>query len=262
MLWSAGISQAGTAGASWAVELASQALSKANTLAKLAGCKVDTPRPNSASIARCLCSVDSAKLAQLASNHSIRFRPIIDGYFLPANTGELLTSERLKDVRVIIGSNLNEGTMFTALELPDLYPENATLSKKRFEAFLLNTYQTQPAIAWAASFEYSQPLIHADRTPDYRDLLSDIIGDSTLVCPSIDFASAHAARSRKVFMYQFAHRTSASPMPKWTGVMHVFEVDHVFGVPLSSNSVHQYSNEEKVLSRQVVTYWTNFAKTG
>ena len=67
----------------------------------------------------------------------------------------------------------------------------------------------------------------------------------------------------KVYMYAFNHRTTGSPWPSWSGdALHGFEIDHVFGVPYSTHNDVRYERSEFVLSEQMMTYWTNFAKTG
>ena len=51
-----------------------------------------------------------------------------------------------------------------------------------------------------------------------------------------------------------------SPWPKWTGAMHADEIAFVFGQPL--NLSQGYNEKEIELSRQIMSYWANFAKTG
>jgi len=61
-------------------------------------------------------------------------------------------------------------------------------------------------------------------------------------------------------MYTFSHRTSGSPWPRWAGdAFHAYEIDHVFGVPFRDN---RYNDSERTLSGRMITYWTNFAKSG
>jgi len=74
------------------------------------------------------------------------------------------------------------------------------------------------------------------------------------------FLKSKAEGGHKVYMYAFNHRTSASPWPEWAGdALHGFEIDHVFGVPYRDGA---YKPEEQTLSGQIITFWTNFAKTG
>lgn len=54
---------------------------------------------------------------------------------------------------------------------------------------------------------------------------------------------------------------SANPWPKWTGVMHGYEIEYVFGVPIY-NETAGYTKREQVLSEKVIQYWSSFATTG
>ncbi len=52
-----------------------------------------------------------------------------------------------------------------------------------------------------------------------------------------------------------------------SGATHGSELPYVFGVPLAAPGVwahlgHRFSVAEAKLSARVMTYWTNFAKTG
>ena len=56
------------------------------------------------------------------------------------------------------------------------------------------------------------------------------------------------------------HRSSGSPWPLWAGdAFHGHEIDHVFGVPFRDS---RYNDSERTLSGRIITFWTNFAKTG
>jgi len=56
-------------------------------------------------------------------------------------------------------------------------------------------------------------------------------------------------------------RYSVNPWPRWMGVMHGDEIMFVFGEALKNDTSHIYSLEDQQLSRKIMTYWTNFAKT-
>ncbi|MEQ2176735.1 hypothetical protein GOODEAATRI_031059, partial [Goodea atripinnis] len=48
--------------------------------------------------------------------------------------------------------------------------------------------------------------------------------------------------------------------PEWMGVIHGYEIEFVFGLPLEKRL--NYTIEEKNLSRRMMKYWANFARTG
>eukprot|EP00092_Neocalanus_flemingeri_P106141 GFUD01136147.1.p1 GENE.GFUD01136147.1~~GFUD01136147.1.p1 ORF type:complete len:155 (+),score=25.65 GFUD01136147.1:3-467(+) len=61
-------------------------------------------------------------------------------------------------------------------------------------------------------------------------------------------------------MYHFSHHATVSPWPSWSGALQGDELAFVFGVPL--NGSKGYSEKEIQLSKKMMTYWANFAKTG
>lgn len=50
--------------------------------------------------------------------------------------------------------------------------------------------------------------------------------------------------------------------PLWMGVCHTVDVEYVFGTPINSFSSGNFSKEDVQLSVDMITSWTNFAKTG
>ena len=69
---------------------------------------------------------------------------------------------------------------------------------------------------------------------------------------------------RNVFLYHFDYRISSNPWPEWLGVMHGYEIELAFGMPLYTQSqfTAPYNEKDKEVSRRMVKYWTNFAKYG
>ncbi|CAF93936.1 unnamed protein product, partial [Tetraodon nigroviridis] len=86
-----------------------------------------------------------------------------------------------------------------------------------------------------------------------RDALDDIVGDHNVICPLAYFA-------RGVYVYLFDHRASNIAWPEWMGVIHGYEIEFVFGLPLEKRL--NYTQEEEKLSRRMMKYWANFARTG
>ena len=70
----------------------------------------------------------------------------------------------------------------------------------------------------------------------------------------------YAETFNDVYLYLFEHRASNNPWPSWTGVLHGDEISYIFGEPL--NDTFGFTEEEKQLSREMMTYWANFARTG
>jgi acetylcholinesterase len=70
----------------------------------------------------------------------------------------------------------------------------------------------------------------------------------------------YSSTQNDVYQYYFDQRSSVNPWPDWTGVLHGDEINFIFGEPL--NDLFKYTEEEKELARDMMTYWGNFAKTG
>ncbi|KAK4473472.1 hypothetical protein MN116_002594 [Schistosoma mekongi] len=101
---------------------------------------------------------------------------------------------------------------------------------------------------------------------DVMKRLDELVGDLDFACPTINFAE-HVARlpNAKVFLYHFNKRTQSLPLPKWTGVMHGYEIEYIFGIPYDkefSKNFYNFTNNEKQLSLRIMQLWSNFAKTG
>lgn len=93
-----------------------------------------------------------------------------------------------------------------------------------------------------------------------RIALDRMVGDYSFTCPVVDFAHRYAETGNHVFMYYFTERASPNPWPIWSGVLHGDEVGFLFGEPL--NRSKNYDKDEIALSKRMMGYWANFAKTG
>ena len=111
-----------------------------------------------------------------------------------------------------------------------------------------------------------KPVTHAlpSESPDtfYRDRLDDMVGDTAVVCPLLSLADqrSEVGGGGEVYFYHFVQRSSQNPWPEWMGVMHGYEIEFVFGLPLDERL--NYTAHEVELSRSMMKLWANFARTG
>jgi para-nitrobenzyl esterase len=184
------------------------------------------------------------------------FVPTIDGTVIKESTKDALTSGRYNHVPLIVGTNLNEGRLFVALEFHLQKVRSATATEltdqihtlaNRFTPELLTTY---PAAK-----------------PDNADLaLSSAITDASFACPAAFAVQAALTQpGQTVYQYEFADPnpplSNLDPfMP--LGDYHSSELFYLFrtvqGLPL----VLGYTPAQQRLSNQMISYWTTFAKTG
>ena len=101
-----------------------------------------------------------------------------------------------------------------------------------------------------------------------KNFLSDVL----MKCPTYLHAKRYAqfANSTKnnVYFYEldygpeFAVKILGNTINKLIGVFHAADVISVWGVPFSGLLEVAFDEHDRQMSQDMMTYWTNFAKTG
>ena len=99
--------------------------------------------------------------------------------------------------------------------------------------------------------------------------------DHQWVAPAVATVDLHARYGSPTYFYAFAHHRRGdgedgdgdTARPTWAAdaAAHGDEVPYVFGVPMAGPAelfARNFSRGDVMLSAVVMTYWTNFAKTG
>lgn len=190
--------------------------------------------------------------------HNFSFRPIADGHFLPDHPTKMADRGDIKNTSVLLGVNKNEGIYFVIYDFKEYFPldGNGEISEDQLDKITSYYFNGDSKTSDIVKLEYLK-----SPNTSYTDVADAIKGDKTFKCPVIRFAEALDQHGGDVFMYSFEHRVSTNPWPEWTGVVHGYEIELVFGIPLAPGN-SQYTEEEKALSLQIMKLWTNFAKTG
>lgn len=262
--FSRAILQSASPTADWAVQSESQATVRAQRLASTLGCPVSSI----AGMVACLKSADAQNVTDsmwnLISHYfELPFAPVVDNYFLPAHPRDLLARGEVKDTEIIIGTNKDEGIFWLLYAYADKFPldNSGQLSRADFKQNVLKglNFNGDEKRNDAIMYEYVDSVLPSARE-SYRDIADDISGDDLFKCPVVNFAKAYAALrpTHDVYMYSFEHRLSNNPWPAWTGVMHGYEIEAMFGLPLDYN----YTAEEEALAERVTAFWTRFAQFG
>ena len=162
----------------------------------------------------------------------------------------------------MMGGNQDEGYYFIMYYLYDIFKkeENVFVSRKQFEESVpqLNLW-VAPVGVEAIKFEYTDWINPLDERLN-RQALDRMVGDYAFTCPVNDFSHRYAETGNNVYVYYFSERASVNPWPTWTGVLHGDEIAFIFGEPL--NRSKNYDKMEVELSKRMMGYWANFAKTG
>lgn len=98
-----------------------------------------------------------------------------------------------------------------------------------------------------------------------RKTLLALFTDHQWVAPAVATAKLHAEFQSPVYFYTFHHHCQMEGRPEWADAAHGDEIPYIFGVPMVGATdlfPCNFSKNDVMLSAVVMTYWTNFAKTG
>jgi para-nitrobenzyl esterase len=165
----------------------------------------------------------------------------VDGYVLTEPIRKVFAEGRQANVPLIIGDVADEGTMFAkklAFDSVDKYRQflSDTFHEKADKIFAI-----YPAKDDASAFEASV------------GLCGDVFNRGTRT-----MARQTAVINPKTFMYRF---TRISPLAEKSGIrcFHGCELTYLFG---NVQNTTDYTDDDRKLSKQLVGYFTRFAKTG
>ncbi|CAK9815303.1 Ace [Anthophora plagiata] len=265
-LFSRAIMQSGSPTAPWAIISREESIVRGIRLAEAVGCPHD--RNNLQEVIDCLLVKDPIELVKnewgTLGICEFPFVPVIDGAFLDETPQRSLATSSFKKANIMMGSNTEEGFYFIIYYLTELFridgTEDVKVSREQFVSAVseLNPYVNQIG-RHAIIYEYTDWL-RPDDPHVNRDALDKIVGDYQFTCNVNEFAGRYADTKNTVYMYYYKHRSANNPWPRWTGVMHADEISYIFGEPLDPTK--GYSSEEVNLSKRMMRYWANFAKTG
>ncbi|KAG7226087.1 hypothetical protein INR49_018698 [Caranx melampygus] len=192
---------------------------------------------------------------------ALPFVPVVDGDFLPDKPEMLLNMGKLPKKELLLGLNKDEGTYFLLYGAPgfSLSGDSLISRKEYLEGVDLTLAEASNVTREVAIFQYS-PWTDEENGMKNRDLLGSLVGDQNFVCPVIEFAKRYSQHGGRTFMYLFDHRSSVNPWPVWMGVMHGYEIEFVFGMPLNANL--GYTKNEVNMTKNIMKHWANFARTG
>nr|QQY02465.1 acetylcholinesterase [Cryptocotyle lingua] len=287
------VMQSGSILGDWAALTSVRALKQANKFASLLDCRQSSMRDKiacirSKSVKQILDAHDA--MFNEASYFSVPFPPVLDQHFLPYDNGHQLRSMLYlkKTGALMFGINKNEGSYFLLYafvnnsnwrgadtQLPiQSRAEYLTCLRRVLELeYDIPPEMTDPLIRYI-DFEY-ETYDYVPTLASWTKRLEVISSDRTFKCPTITMANTasgldqistrHRRNDLPVYFYEFQHRTASVQWPEWTGTMHGYEIEYVFGIPFSPQfqaTYYRFTDEERRLSDMMMTYWANFARTG
>ncbi|GFR70188.1 carboxylic ester hydrolase [Elysia marginata] len=249
--------------ADWAVSSQTMAKEKALDLATKVNCLNESQAVDEDALLACLRDVGAAELALQQwyiddlGWFAVPFGPVVDGSFLTAQPTQLMRDGDIKLTNVTIGVNRDEGIYFGLYGFPALQnlSRNGQLSTSEFDNIMLEIAKNNETFKTELINEYSD-----DENNSYLNIVDAASGDGIFKCSVVDFAREYTKLGGSVYMYSFEENFSSNPWPDWMGVPHGYEIEVVFGIPLKPDSNNTLA--EKNLTKSMINWWANFAKTG
>ncbi|XP_007946910.1 cholinesterase [Orycteropus afer afer] len=262
------ILQSGSSNAPQVVMSLYEAKNRTLTLAKFLGCS----RENETEIIKCLQNKDPQEiLLNVLSNESlvsVTFGPTVDGDFLTDMPDMLLQLGQFKKTQILVGVNKDEAASLLVssasllvYRIPWFSKDNSSIiTRRQFQAGLNIFFPEVSDFGKESILFYYTDWVDDQRPEHYRKALQDVVGDYNIICPALEFTKMFSELENNAFFYYFEHRSSKLPWPEWMGVLHGYEIEFVFGLPLERRA--NYTRAEEILSRSIMKSWANFAKYG
>ncbi len=197
-----------------------------------------------------------------ASQHEQSFSPDVDGYFLPQSPSAIFAAGKQNDVPMIAGWNHDEGgngkpqTTITptggssaepAVAQPADLQRLKDTARKDFGAHAAEFLQAFPATTDAEALT---------RLQQYGT-------DKFIAFGTWAWLEAQTSTGKSpAYRYRFDLAPPPDPArPGRFGVFHSDDIEYVFG-NLDSRKGIAWRPQDYAMSEQMMTYWSNFAKTG
>ncbi|XP_074546531.1 bile salt-activated lipase-like [Halichoeres trimaculatus] len=267
-LFKRAISQSGVALAPWAIN------ENPRRFAEEIALKVNCPTDDS--MAACLKMTEPQTLTlagdlSLTSSpdnplvNNLLLSPVVDGDFLPDEPSKLF--HNAAEIDYIAGVNDMDGHIFTAVDVPSI---NSHLVDTPIEDVkrLLASY-TKEGGPDALSEAYSTYTYTWGSNPNKETIKTTIVDigtDYIFLVPTQAALYLHAANATtgRTYSYVFSQPNRmggiGKPYPSWMGADHADDLQYVFGKPFTTPLGYWPSHRD--VSRYMINYWTNFAKTG
>ncbi|XP_032342239.1 carboxylesterase 5A isoform X2 [Camelus ferus] len=190
------------------------------------------------------------------------FTRVVDGFFFPREPVDLLTQKSFKPVPSIIGVNNHEcGFLLPMKEFPEILEG----SNKSLALHLIHSILHIPIqYLYLVGNEY---FYNKHSLVDIRNSFLDLLGDVFFVIPGLVTAKCHRDAGAPVYFYEFQHRPQClkDKKPAFVKADHTDEIRFVFGGAFLKGDIVMFegaTEEEQWLSRKMMRYWANFARTG
>jgi para-nitrobenzyl esterase len=233
-----------------------------NTFAAQLGCPGDD-----AAAAACLRAKPASQLLAAGGGGStggataLPLGPIVDGQIVPQQPSTLIRTGRFNQVPVMIGSNADEATTTTELQIQ---ARGHPFSAADFSA-IVEKLATSQGVSDMAAIVAAYPL---SKYSSPSQAVAAIRTDPT-ACDIDQSARAYAPHV-PTYAYEFAFRNGPPPPPGSNapfsfGAGHGLELQYLFQhqpIPLTSHGLVSFNAAQQAVSDSITGYWTKFIGAG
>ncbi|XP_023601438.1 bile salt-activated lipase isoform X3 [Myotis lucifugus] len=259
------ISQSGVALSAWAIQR--NPLSWAKEIAKEVGCPLD----DTARIAKCLKVTDpraltlAYKIPLLGKKYPFLYSlgplPVVDRDFIPDDPINLFANAA--DIDYIAGTNNMDGYMFAKIDVPAINVDLLTVTGEDFFKLVSGFTITKGPRGANATFDFYTASWAEDSSQEAKKkTVVDLETDIGFLMPTKMTVAQHRAnaKSARTYTYLYSHPAHNPSYPSWVGADHGDNLQYVFGKPFATPM--GYRAQDRTVSRTMIAYWTNFARTG
>ncbi|XP_059849288.1 fatty acyl-CoA hydrolase precursor, medium chain-like isoform X2 [Hypanus sabinus] len=222
------------------------------------GCGLST----SLEVVTCLRNKSGVEIINLTGTKM--FAPIVtDGIFLTKNAEQLFEAKEITVVPYLLGITNHEcGWLISRMMSPPGWKDG--LDRETSRMIIRATQLLTDEEVQRVQEEYMGDT--QDRI-EIRDLHLELLGDVFMLEPTIRAARYFRDARCPVYLYEFQHKTSilSKSRPDFVKADHGDEIGYVFGSAFWDGDIlinGSVTAEEMELSRTIMKYWANFAKTG
>ncbi|CAH7072971.1 acylcarnitine hydrolase [Phodopus roborovskii] len=227
-----------------------------STVANLSGCET----MDSEALVHCLRGKNEAEILDI--NKVFKIIPaVVDGIFLPRHPQELLASVDFHPVPSIIGVNNDEYSWI----LPMVMGSAETIkgiTRQNLQAVVKNAAAQMMLPPECSDLLMEEYMGDTEDPQTLQMQFTEMMGDFMFVIPALQVA--HFQRSNApVYFYEFQHQSTflKGIRPPHVKADHADEVPFVFGSFFFGMKL-ELTEEEKLLNKRMMKYWTNFARHG
>ncbi|XP_038168430.1 acylcarnitine hydrolase-like isoform X1 [Arvicola amphibius] len=225
-------------------------------MANLSGCETI----DSKALVHCLRSKSEAEI--LGINRVFKIIPaVVDGVFLPRHPRELLVSVDFRPVPSIIGIN-NDEYGWIILNIFGIAQTIKEITRENLQSVLKNTVSQMMLPPECSDLLMEEYMGDTEDPQTLQKQYTEMMADFMFVIPALQVA--HFQRSHApVYFYEFQHQPTflKSFRPPYVKADHGDEVTFVFGSFFFGMKL-DLTEEEELLNRRMMKYWTNFARHG